>query len=105
MTKKDLGIFAQSSRNGLVRLRTLIILRWLAVLGQTVAILIAKFGLNLQIDMGFCILVISSSIIINLVAIFIFPENQRLPERYFLLMLLFDLIQLGVLLYLTGGVN
>jgi len=105
MIKKDLEIFVQSSRNGLVRLRTLIILRWLAVSGQIVAILIAKFGLNLQIDMSVCILVISASIIINLLATFFFPENQRLPERHFLLMLLFDLIQLGILLYLTGGLN
>ena len=51
------------------------------------------------------ILAIVASVFINLVATFIFPENRRLPERDFLVMLLFDLIQLAVLLYLTGGLN
>ena len=105
MSIYDVGIYAQSARNGLVRLRTLIILRWLAVVGQAVTILISKFIIGLQIDLGLCFLAISASVLINLIAIFIFPANRRLPERDFLAMLLFDLIQLAVLLYLTGGLN
>ncbi len=105
MSIYDVGIYAQSARNGLVRLRTLIILRWLAVIGQAITILISKFFLGLQIDLALCFLAISASVFINLIAIFIFPANRRLPERDFLAMLLFDLIQLAILLYLTGGLN
>ena len=105
MSIYDDGIYAQSARNGLVRLRTLIILRWLAILGQAITILISKFFIGLQIELSFCFLAISASVLINLVAIFLFPANRRLPERDFLAMLLFDLIQLAVLLYLTGGLN
>ena len=105
MSIYDDGIYAQSARNGLVRLRTLIILRWLAILGQAITILISKFFIGLQIELSFCFLAISASVLINLIAIFLFPANRRLPERDFLAMLLFDLIQLAVLLYLTGGLN
>ena len=93
MSIYDVGIYAQSARNGLVRLRTLIILRWLAVVGQAITILISKFIIGLQIDLGLCFLAISASVLINLIAIFIFPANRRLPERDFLAMLLFDLIR------------
>ncbi|MBC8409665.1 MAG: ActS/PrrB/RegB family redox-sensitive histidine kinase [Rhodobacteraceae bacterium] len=105
MSMNYASIYAQSARSGLVRLRTLIILRWLAVIGQVTAILISKFIIGLQIDLKLCILAIVASVLINLLATFIFPENRRLPERDFLAMLLFDLIQLAVLLYLTGGLN
>jgi len=39
------------------------------------------------------------------VSVFLFPENTRLSEGQALLTLLFDLAQLGALLYLTGGTS
>ena len=68
------SIYAQSARSGLVRLRTLIILRWLAVIGQVTAILISKFIIGLQIDLKLCILAIVASVFINL-----FPRSN--PEN------------------------
>jgi two-component system sensor histidine kinase RegB len=55
--------------------------------------------------MGWCYFVIGVSVIGNLIATFVFPENKRLSERQNMAMILFDLLQLSFLLYLTGGLN
>ena len=88
-----------------VRLRTLVLLRWLAVLGQTLAIAYCAYVLRLQIDVGLCALAIGAAIISNLIATFVHPENKRLREDEVMLTMLFDLAQLSFLLYLTGGLN
>lgn len=101
-----LGQFqADRARNGMVRLRTLIILRWLAILGQGATVFVASQLLMLNIPVGFCMLAIGASVISNLLAIAIYPENRWLSEREVLLTLLYDLCQLSVLLFLTGGLN
>lgn len=87
------------------RLRSMIMLRWVAVFGQIVAITVAQRVYNLQLELGLCYLAIGVSIIGNLVAIFIFPENKRLSEIENLFMFAFDLLQLSFLLFLTGGLN
>lgn len=92
-------------RAGRVRLRTLIILRWIAILGQGGAIFVASQILDLDIPLGFCMLAVGVSVISNLIAIAIYPENRWLSEREVLLTLLFDLGQLALLVYLTGGLN
>ncbi len=73
------------------RLRTLIGLRWMAILGQVAAITVAgrHFGLILQFDL--CYMAVGASVIANMVSIFVFPENRRLSDHKALLTLLFDL--------------
>ena len=88
-----------------VRLRTLIALRWVAIIGQSTAIAISILWFNLNINLGLCALVISASAAANLAAMFIYPENKRMSERGMTLTLTFDLVQLGALLFLTGGLN
>ena len=105
MVDTSLGLAAVGTRGGVVRLRTLIILRWLAVFGQIFAIGVASFFLELKIELGLCFLAIGASVITNLVAHFVYPENRRMPEREVLITLLFDISQLAFLLYLTGGLN
>ena len=95
----------QDARSDWVRLRTLLVLRWLAILGQTVTVVIASFHLGLRVELGLCFLAIGASVISNLIAMTIFPENQRLSDRDAMLTLLFDLSQLSFLLFLTGGLN
>lgn len=80
-------------------------LRWAAIIGQLVAITVAQRMYHLQIELGMCYLVVGASIIGNLVAIFLFPENKRLTETENLLMVVFDLLQLSLLLFLTGGLH
>lgn len=90
---------------GWVRLRTLIVLRWMAIAGQATAIAVAHSVYGVQLPLGPCLLVVGLSVVANLVAIFVFPGTTRLTERQAFGMLLFDLVQLGLLLFLTGGVT
>lgn len=105
MAELSTGFGVIPRRDGMVRLRTLVILRWLAIIGQCGAIFIASQVLHLDIPLGFCMLAIGASIISNLVAIAIYPPTRWLPEFEVLLTLLFDLSQLAFLVYLTGGLN
>jgi len=88
-----------------IRLRTLVLLRWWAIIGQASALIIAERFYDLNLEIGLCFLVIGVSIVSNLVAAFVFAENKRLSEQDTLLVVLFDMLQLGLLLYLTGGLN
>jgi two-component system, sensor histidine kinase RegB len=100
-----LDLVRQDTRSEWVRLRTLLVLRWLAILGQTVTVVTASLYLGLRVELGLCFLAIGASVVSNLIAMTIFPENQRLSDRDAMLTLLFDLTQLSFLLFLTGGLN
>ena len=83
----------------------MIFLRWVAIVGQLTAILVGQFIYGLQLELGLCYFAVGLSIIGNLVAAFVFPENKRLSERENLSMVMFDLLQLGFLLFLSGGMH
>ncbi len=105
MSDTKFGLQHGQERSGWIRLRTLIVLRWVAIAGQVTAITVAQRMYHLQLDLGLCYLAIGASVIGNLVAMFVFPENKRLSEYENFLMVLFDLLQLSFLLYLTGGMH
>jgi two-component system sensor histidine kinase RegB len=105
MISPSLGLLPSYGVAGSMRLRTLILLRWLAIIGQLVAITVAHRLYDLQIPLGLCFLVVGAAIIANLVSIFVFPESKRLTEIEAMLVLMFDLAQLALLLYLTGGLT
>ncbi len=88
-----------------MRLRTLIGLRWLAIIGQSAAIIIAIYALDIDLRLDLCLAAIGISATINIIATLVFPENNRLTERNAMLTLLFDLCQLAFLLYVTGGLS
>ena len=92
-------------RSSWVRLRTLVILRWIAILGQIIALIVSVRILGLDLEVGLAAMAIGASIIANLFSTFLYPETKRLSELEAMLMLLFDLLQLCLLLYLTGGLN
>lgn len=93
------------TRANWIRLRTMIYLRWIAIAGQLVAITVAQLLYGLQLALSLCYFAVGVSIIGNLIATFVFPENKRLPEVQNLGMVMFDLLQLAFLLFLTGGLN
>ncbi|WP_238372166.1 sensor histidine kinase RegB [Heliomarina baculiformis] len=99
------AILHGQERSNWIRLRTLIFLRWVAIVGQLAAITVSQQMYNLQLEFGLCYLAIGVSVVGNLIAIFVFPENKRLNETENFMMVLFDLLQLSFLLYLTGGLN
>ncbi len=105
MANPTLGLFDASHRVNWVRLRTLIVLRWIAVAGQLAAITVAQRLFDLNLEIGLAFLAIGAAITANLVAIFVYPENKRLSEGEVALHLVFDITQLGFLLYLTGGLH
>ncbi|MFP4273674.1 MAG: sensor histidine kinase RegB [Paracoccaceae bacterium] len=105
MSDTDLGQLPGRTRSNWIRLRTLILLRWIAIVGQLSAIYVAIRVFDIQIELGLALLAVGASVIANLIAIFVFPESKRLSERETMLMSLFDLLQLGFLLFLTGGLN
>lgn len=92
-------------RSNWVRLRTLIVLRWIAIFGQLIAITVAQRMFALELNIGLCFLAIGASIVINLIAVFIYPENKRLSEPEVAGMLTLDILQLAFLLGLTGGLS
>ena len=100
-----LQLFAPPSRSNWVRLRTLIVLRWIAIAGQLIAITVATRSFDLQIELGMAFVAIGAAIIANLIAVFAYPENKRLSEPEAAAMLFFDICQLCFLLYLTGGLE
>jgi two-component system sensor histidine kinase RegB len=105
MTDTTLGLIGDRQRGGWIRLRTIIRLRWFAIAGQIAALIIGQAYYGLRLEVGLFYLVVGLAVIANLVAMFIFPESKRLSERENLLMVLFDLLQLCALLYLSGGLH
>ncbi len=105
MSVSELSFIGDEQRSNWIRLRTMILLRWFAILGQLAAITIAQRLYNLQLELGLCYLAVGVSIVGNLIAIFVFPESKRLSETENFLMVMFDLLQLCFLLFLTGGLN
>lgn len=105
MKDSNISLWRGQQRSSWIRLRTLILLRWVAIIGQFAAITVAQQSYGLQLELGLCYLAIGVSVMGNLTAILLFPQNKRLSEFENFLMVLFDLLQLGILLYLTGGLN
>lgn len=103
-TEAGLGGF-QPERRDWLRLQTLILLRWLAIGGQLMAIAVATRVYDITLPLGFCFLAVGAAVIANLVTITIYPPNKRLSENEAQLTLLFDLSQLCFLLFLTGGLT
>lgn len=93
------------TRSAWVRLRTLVMLRWMAILGQIAAILAAYYIYDIALDLAMCFAAVGISVMSNLVAVIIFPVNKRISEFEALVTLLFDIAQLSFLLFLTGGIN
>jgi two-component system sensor histidine kinase RegB len=98
-------ILERNARGRWVRLRTLTTLRWLAVLGQAAAVLVATQMFGVQVPQVFCALAIAASVLFNIVSVQIFPPTMRLSERAATLCMMFDLGQVAVLLMLTGGLS
>ncbi|WP_113891439.1 ActS/PrrB/RegB family redox-sensitive histidine kinase [Roseiarcus fermentans] len=88
-----------------LRLNTLIALRWLAVAGQTAAVVIGVFGLGLGFPAVACFALIAASAALNLALRWFYPKSVLLSERDATIFLAYDILQLAGLLFLTGGVS
>lgn len=105
MTQSTIRPMSERTRANWIRLRTMIFLRWVAIGGQLAAVLVTPMLFGIALELGWCLFAIGASVIGNLVAGFVFPENKRLSERENMAMVMFDLVQLSFLLFLTGGLH
>ena len=84
--------------------KTVVILRWIALIGQLITVYVVHFFLKLELPLIFCSLTIFCGGLTNIFIHFNFKKNQ-LSNLESTILLFYDVIQLGVLLYLTGGVT
>ena len=96
--------FFETSKYYTLKKSTYISLRWIGIIGQLVSINIVYFYFNFNFDFILSNLVILVGVFSNLFLIFIYKKTQ-LSDRSALAFLLIDIFQLGVLIYLTGGIS
>ena len=84
--------------------KTLIILRWIAIIGQFTAINLVFFYLNLNFPIKIAYLIILIGLTTNLILQFK-VKSILLSDFYASIFLIYDLVQLSLLLYLTGGIS
>jgi len=95
--------FFETSKYHFFKKSTYISLRWIGIIGQLISVNFVYLFLNFKFDFIMSNLVIFLGIISNLFLIFIYKKTQ-LSDRSAFIFLVIDIVQLGVLLYLTGGV-
>jgi two-component system, sensor histidine kinase RegB len=88
-----------------LRLHTIVRLRWLAVLGQSLTVIGAYWVLGIDLPIGGCLAVIALSAWLNVALRLRYPASQRIKSGYAFIMLGYDIVQLAALLYLTGGLE
>jgi two-component system sensor histidine kinase RegB len=88
-----------------LRLDTLVRIRWIAVAGQVAGVLFVGFGLGYPLPLLACLALIGLSVAFNLWLVARFGTGQRPTPLFAALQIGYDLIQLGGLLALTGGLQ
>src|SRR4051812_40218271 len=88
-----------------VRLDTLLRLRWLAIIGQTIAVLVVQYAVEFPLPIWACLAVIALSAWLNVALRLRFSLTQRLEPERAAWLLAFDIAELAVLLFLTGGLE
>jgi len=88
-----------------ISLRRLVLIRWVAVVGQALALLVVHFIIEFRLPLLPAFGVVACSAALNLFFAFHHRATTRLGERQAAYFLGYDLLQLGLLLYLTGGLQ
>jgi len=88
-----------------VRLRTLILLRWLAIVGQTAAVVFVRYGLDVDFPLSWALACVGVSVALN-VGLVASRRSQELAKEWeAAAQLAYDVVQLAALLALTGGLQ
>src|ERR1700683_1568285 len=88
-----------------ISLRRLVLIRSVAVTGQALTILTVHFLLGFRLPLLPALAVVGCSVLLNLGSMLFHRAGTRLGERAAAFYLAYDTLQLGVLLYLTGGLE
>ncbi len=88
-----------------LRVDTLVRLRWLAIAGQSAALLATHLGLGFSLPIVLCFIAVAASVWVNIGLRLRYGVNHRLEDGPATILLAYDLIQLTALLFLTGGLQ
>ena len=97
------NIFGLSQEN--IKLEILINIRWIAIIGQLFAVCLIYFYYRFSFAFFECLTVILFSVLINVYLGFLLKNTQRLNNFWATLSVLYDVLQLSLLLYYTGGLT
>ena len=95
--------FFETSKYSSFKKSTYISLRWIGIIGQLISVNFVYFFLNFEFDFINSNLIIILGIVSNFYLIYVYEKTQ-LSDRSAFIFLVIDILQLGVLLYLTGGI-
>jgi len=95
--------FFETSKYYSLKKSTYITLRWIGIIGQLISINLVYFYFGFNFNFIYSNIIIFFGILSNLYLIFIYQKTQ-ISDRSALIFLLIDIIQLGALIYLTGGI-
>ncbi len=96
---------ALTAAKGRVRLRTLVVIRWVGIAGQAAALLIVHYALGYPLPILWAGLAVAVSAGLNLFLTARWRGSALLSDRNAAIQLAYDNLQLAVLLYLTGGLG
>ncbi len=88
-----------------IRLRTLVLMRWIAIGGQTITILVVNYVLQYPFPFVLTLVTVGVSVLFNLFLWLRYPVSKQLSDTEAGLHLFYDALQLSVLLFLTGGLH
>jgi len=94
-----------SSYSRLLRLTTMMRIRWFAIICQTATLLFVAFYLGFSFPLVPCLLLVAVSVWLNVFLIFYYPLNHRLTPAGATAILGIDILLLSGLLYFTGGLQ
>ena len=88
-----------------MRQSTILTVRSLAIIGQSMALIVAFFVFNVEMayDIAFSLIILS--LFANIILYLLFPPGHYISNQLGLSLMLFDLLQLSALLFISGGIN
>jgi two-component system, sensor histidine kinase RegB len=98
-----LRLKVRSMARGRVRLGTLNNLRWLAIVGQAIALFGVRIGFNFDFPLLLAASPIAASALLNVMLALAYPSAKRLSAGEATAFLAYDIVQLAALLFFTGG--
>ncbi len=96
--------FFETSKYHFFKKSTYINLRWIGIIGQLISVNFVYFILDFKFEFLIANLIIFLGTLSNFYLIFVYQKTQ-LSDRSAFVFLVVDILQLGTLLYLTGGVT
>jgi len=94
-----------SSYSRLLRLKTIVRIRWLAIICQTVTLLFVALYLGFSFPLVPCLVLVIVSTWINIFLTFYYSLNHRMTPASTMVILGVDILLLSGLLYFTGGLQ